>query len=295
MAIRGIWAHRLGLQAAALTYYTVFSLVPLLVVALWILKAFGRLPIAAPTMPVATEMAKGNAALHSVLGRLLENLNHTSQVTSGVVGLVALLYTVVRLFMRTERALDLIALSTTRKPQLFRLFGYLALLLLPPLLGLVAGAIAGASHSTIGSAISRPVRLCRATQAGGRRWPGPHRDLDGHRHLLFGGRARPHGLLVSGGRSSRDDRSAPGGVVGVRRIPDRDVARQQRPVRNDGRAGVSVVGLLVLVRRAVRSRDRRGPRRRPRAGARRLVLPPRRRGGTGDRPRDHAAGHPRRA
>ena len=155
MAIRGIWAHRLGLQAAALTYYTVFSLVPLLVVALWILKAFGRLPIAPPPMPMATEMTKGNAGLHSVLGRLLENLNHTSQVTTGLVGLVALIYTVVRLFMRTERALDHIALSTTRKPQFFRLFGYLALLLLPPLLGLVAGAIAGVSHSAIGSAISR--------------------------------------------------------------------------------------------------------------------------------------------
>jgi len=170
MAIRGIWAHRLGLQAAALTYYTVFSLVPLLVVALWILKAFGRLPIATPTMPVATEMTKGNAALYSVMGRLLENLNHTSQVTTGVVGLVALLYTVVRLFMRTERALDLIALSTTRKPQFVRLFGYLALLLLPPLLGLVAGAIAGASHSAIGSAISRlfgsAARLKLAVAAG---------------------------------------------------------------------------------------------------------------------------------
>ena len=154
IAIRGIWAHRLGLQAAALTYYTVFSLVPLLVVALWILKAFDRLPIDPPAMPMATEMTRGNAALHSVLGRLLENLNHASQVTSGVVGLIALLYTVVRLFMRTERALDLIALSTTRKPQVSRLFGYLALLLLPPLLGLVAGAIAGASHSHIGSEIS---------------------------------------------------------------------------------------------------------------------------------------------
>ncbi len=154
ISLRGIWAHRLGLQAAALTYYTVFSLVPLLVVALWILKAFGRLPLETPELPVATEMTNGNAALHSVLGRLLENLNHTSQVTTGVVGLIALLYTIVRLFMRTERALDLIALSTTRKPQLFRLFGYLGLLLLPPLLGLVAGAIAGASHSTIGSKIS---------------------------------------------------------------------------------------------------------------------------------------------
>ena len=36
--VRGIMAHRLGLQAAALTYYTVFAMVPMLVVALWILN-----------------------------------------------------------------------------------------------------------------------------------------------------------------------------------------------------------------------------------------------------------------
>ena len=155
LAIRGIWAHRLGLHAAALTYYTVFSLVPLLVVSLWILKGFDRLPSKAPAMPVATQMTRGNAALHAVLQKLFENLNHTAQVTSGIVGLIALLYTVVRLFMRTERALDLVASSTTRKPKLSRLFGYLALLLLPPLLGVVAGPIAGTTHSPIGSAISR--------------------------------------------------------------------------------------------------------------------------------------------
>jgi membrane protein len=142
------------LHAAALTYYTVFSLVPLLVVALWVLKAFGRLPIETPAMPVATEMTRDNAAQHTALKRLLESLTHASQVTTGVVGLVALLYTAVRLFMRTERALDLIASSTTRKPQLFRLVGYLGLLLLPPLLGLIVGALAGFSHTAVGSKIS---------------------------------------------------------------------------------------------------------------------------------------------
>lgn len=154
LSIRGIWAHRLGLHAAALTYHTVFSLVPLLVVSLWVLKAFGRLPIETPAMPVATDMAEGNAALHSMLRKLLENLTRASQVTTGVVGLVALLYTAIRLFMHTERALDLIAFSTARRPQLFRLFGYLGLLLLPPLLGLIIGALAGVSHTALGSEIS---------------------------------------------------------------------------------------------------------------------------------------------
>ena len=154
-AARGISVHQLGLQAAALTYYTVFSLVPLLVVVLWILKALDRSRGAAPAMPVAREMTKGNAALHSMLGKLLENVNHTSQVTGGIVGLIVLLYAVVRLFAYTERALDRIASSTTRKPKLSRLFSYLALLMLPPLLAVVVGPLAAAAHHVLGSELSR--------------------------------------------------------------------------------------------------------------------------------------------
>jgi membrane protein len=154
-AVRGVSVHQLGLQAAALTYYTAFSLIPLLVVALWILKLFDHTPGTASAMPLAREMSKGNAALHAMLGRLLENVNHTSQVTGGIVGLIALLYAVVRLFRYTERALDRIASSTTRKPNLSRLFSYLALLVLPPLLGVVVGPLVGAAHHALGSEIAR--------------------------------------------------------------------------------------------------------------------------------------------
>ena len=154
-AARGVSVHQLGFQAAALTYYTVFSLVPLLVVVLWILKTFDRFGGAVPAMPLAREVTRGNAALHAMLGRLLENVNHTSQVTGGIVGLIALLYAVVRLFAYTERALDIIAASTTRRPKLSRLFSYLALLVLPLLLGVVAGPFVGPAHHALGSEIAR--------------------------------------------------------------------------------------------------------------------------------------------
>ena len=154
-AARGVSVHQLGFQAAALTYYTVFSLVPLLVVVLWILKTFDRSRGVVHAMPLAREMARGNAALHAMLGKLLENVNHTSQVTGGIVGLLALLYAVVKLFAYTERALDRIAASTTRRPKLSRLFSYLALLMLPPLLGVVVGPLAAAAHHAIGSELSR--------------------------------------------------------------------------------------------------------------------------------------------
>jgi membrane protein len=154
-AARGVSVHQLGFQSAALSYYTVFSMVPLLVVVLWILKALDGTRAATPTMPLAREMARGNAALHSMLGKLLENVNHTYQVTGGIVGLLALLYAVVRLFAYMERALDRIASSTARKPKLSRLLGYLALLMLPPLLALVVGPLAAAAHHALGSEMSR--------------------------------------------------------------------------------------------------------------------------------------------
>jgi YihY family inner membrane protein len=154
-SVRGVSVHQLGFQAAALTYYTVFSLVPLLVVVVWILKIFDRSPAARPAMPLVREVINENAALHSLLGRLLENVSHTSQVTGGIASLVALLYAVVRLFRCTERALDRIASSTTRKPKLSRLFSYLALLVLPPLLGVVVGPLAGAAHDALASEVSR--------------------------------------------------------------------------------------------------------------------------------------------
>ena len=43
-SIRGVLVHNLSLQAAALAYYTLFSIVPVLVVVLWALKLFHLIP-----------------------------------------------------------------------------------------------------------------------------------------------------------------------------------------------------------------------------------------------------------
>jgi membrane protein len=152
---RGVSVHQLGLQAAALTYYTAFSLVPLMVVLVWILQIFDRSPVTESAMPLAREVTKGNAAVQAMLARLLENVNHTSQVTGGILGLLALLYAVVRLFAYTERALDRIASSTTRRPNLSRLFSYLALLVLPPLLAVIVGPLVGGAQHALGAEIAR--------------------------------------------------------------------------------------------------------------------------------------------
>ena len=201
--VRGVSVHQLGLQAAALTYYTVFSLVPLLVVALWILKIFDRSPGAESAMPLAREMTKGNAALHAMLGRLLENVNHTSQVTGGIVGLLALLYAVVRLFTvhrtraRSHRVVDDAEAQA------------LPALQLPGTAAASASAGPGRRSARRGLPPRHrvrdrsAVRLRRAAQARDRRRPGSLCALAGHRDPLFGRGARPDRLLVSGGRGGR--------------------------------------------------------------------------------------------
>ena len=153
-SLRGLSVHRVGLQAAALTYYTVFSIVPLLVVVVWILKLLDRIPELDAGLPgAAAHLPNGNSLLTTALHRLLENVSHTAQVTGGIVGLVTFLYAVVRLLIYTERALDTISSSSRRRPKLLRLLGYLALLLLPPLLAVVAGGTAAAARTALGSKV----------------------------------------------------------------------------------------------------------------------------------------------
>src|SRR5262249_17542074 len=70
LTVRGMVAHRLGLQAAALTYYTVFAMVPTLVVAIWIMKWFDKLPVVSPALPGNLSAPTGNQMFHAALGMI---------------------------------------------------------------------------------------------------------------------------------------------------------------------------------------------------------------------------------
>jgi membrane protein len=139
--IRGILAHRLGLQAAALTYYTVFALVPMLVVALWILKSVGRIPGLSSSLPGNVLVPTGNEMLRSLLGTVLEVADRATELAGGIIGLAALLFAVSKMFGYTERALHIIAASGQRTPKFSRVLAYVALLFIPP----AAFAISGLS------------------------------------------------------------------------------------------------------------------------------------------------------
>jgi len=151
LVVRGIIAHQVKLLAAALTYYTVFSIVPLLVVVIWMLKALDHLPIIPAALPGESEVLSGNALLQEKARRILQSVHRTSAVTSGVVGLAALLYAVTRMFRYTGRALVIIAGGQQQTPHFWRLLGYVALVLLPPAVLLLSGLLLALTHGALGN------------------------------------------------------------------------------------------------------------------------------------------------
>ncbi len=155
LVIRGILDHRLGLQGAALTYYSVFAAVPTLVVALRILQAMSFLPAIAPErLPVSSDGFTSNQLLQGALRLILETAGRTSELTSGVVGLVALLFAVSKMFGYTERALHIIAGSSQRTPRFSRLLGYVALLLMPPAVLAMSGLLLALFTRSVGRGLS---------------------------------------------------------------------------------------------------------------------------------------------
>jgi membrane protein len=140
-AIRGILTHRLGLQAAALSYYTVFALVPTLVVGLWILRSVDVLPVLSPNLPARVLVPTGNPMLQAMLEKVMVVVDRATELAGGIVGLAALLFAVSKMFGYTERALHIIAASGQRTPKFSRALAYVALLFIPP----AALAISGVS------------------------------------------------------------------------------------------------------------------------------------------------------
>jgi membrane protein len=152
LVIRGIVVHRLALLAAALTFFTVFSIIPMLVVGLWALKVFDHLPAITPELPDSSQILAGNQLLHGALREVLDSVRDASQVT-GIVGLVALLYVATKMFSFTERAMHTIAGSGQQTPRLTRAFGYVALLLMAPAVLAVSGVLLAAVRQPLGNRI----------------------------------------------------------------------------------------------------------------------------------------------
>ena len=155
-SVRGVFVHRLSLQAAALAYYTLFSIVPVLVVALWVLKLFHLIPYLKPEeAETRAELTSANQFLREAVRAILAAVDRAGRLETGLVGLAALLYGVLRQVHHVEVALDTIAGARNRPAHYRRMLGYLALLALPPALLIVSGMLRMLAQLPLGSSFAR--------------------------------------------------------------------------------------------------------------------------------------------
>jgi membrane protein len=154
LVVRGVVVHRLTMLAASLTFFTVFSIVPMLVVVLWTLKLLDHLPVLQVDLPTQQHLLTGNQLLHVALAEIFGAVGRAGEVT-GLIGLVALLYVAAKLFSVTERALYTIAGSGSQSPRLSRVLGYVALFLMPPAVMGLTGTLQAVVQQSFGQWIYR--------------------------------------------------------------------------------------------------------------------------------------------
>jgi len=154
IAQRAVHALVLGdtlhVRAAALTYFTVLSLVPLLAFAFALLKGFGvyQTLIEETVRPYALKMFSGNDALRHSLERILDFVGGTGVTSLGFLGLLALLYASTRLLRNIEGAFNEVWGVARGRELLQQMRDYVAIIVLVPL-----SLLAGAGLTAVGQAL----------------------------------------------------------------------------------------------------------------------------------------------
>ncbi|HSS37132.1 MAG TPA: YihY/virulence factor BrkB family protein, partial [Polyangia bacterium] len=147
----GLVRDRLSMRAAALTYYTIFSLIPVLVLVIWIGKAMHLSPrVVGALGRTGDGPLAGNQMLRSGALRIVQAVDRAAQTTDGVIGVAGVLYAAARLLRNMEQSLNAIAGVGQRRPRYVRLLGYLVLVLLPAASLIVAAGLT-AAHKLVGS------------------------------------------------------------------------------------------------------------------------------------------------
>ncbi len=133
LVIRDFGANQCLLRAAALTYYTMLSLVPLLALTFALLKAFGVQNLLQPLIIEKLNVGDGRVA-EVILGYI----NNTQVTKLGAVGLIFLIIAVVSLLTNVEKSFNYIWGVKTVRPVLRRFADYLSVILVGPLLIITA-------------------------------------------------------------------------------------------------------------------------------------------------------------
>lgn len=148
--VHGFMENRLTLRAAALTYFSVLSLVPLLAFAFAVLKGLGAYAsfVQGTLQPWLSRTFGGNASLLAAVEYVFRFVDRTNVSTLGVVGLLALVYTSVSLISNVEASFNVVWGARTQRPFLRQVTDYVTLLVTTPILVLVATTFATAAQSS---------------------------------------------------------------------------------------------------------------------------------------------------
>ncbi len=157
IAGRGFVEHRQGIRAAALTYYSVLSMVPTLAFAFALAKGFGayeRLESEVLRPFIERTFGGGEAVepagvtdLRDAIEQVLHLVTETDVSRLGGVGLAVMLFTVVKLLSHVEAALNS-TFGVRRARSLVRKFAdYTAMATIVPVLALAATAVGAAGGS----------------------------------------------------------------------------------------------------------------------------------------------------
>jgi membrane protein len=148
--VRGFFEHGLMLRAAALTYYSVLSVVPLLAFAFAVLKGFGAYQalIEGTVRPYVEHTFAANPPLEGAILRVLRFVDQTDVSRLGTLAVLFLLYTSVTLLSSVEEALNDVFGARTKRSLLRQLTDYTTLLVTAPILVVVATTLSTAAQSS---------------------------------------------------------------------------------------------------------------------------------------------------
>lgn len=129
LVLRDFFVNQCFLRAAALTYYTMLSLVPLLALTFALLKAFGVQNLLQPLIFEKLQVADGRVA-----EAVLSYINNTQVAQLGTFGLIFLIIAVVSLLTNVEKAFNHVWGVKEIRPLLRRFSDYLSVILVGPVL-----------------------------------------------------------------------------------------------------------------------------------------------------------------
>ncbi len=152
LVLRDFSVNQCLLRSAALTYYTMLSLVPLLALTFALLKAFGVQNLLQPLIIEKLNVGDGQAA-----DVILGYINNTQVTQLGAVGLVFLLVAVVSLLTNVEKTFNHVWGVKDIRPLLRRFADYLSVILAGPIL--IIGAISMTSTLASNNLVQKLIEM----------------------------------------------------------------------------------------------------------------------------------------